>query len=79
MVAKSREADGEKLSRNTRQLKELTVGMPALLQNQTGSNPSGMQLAQLWSETTLPGDYKSRWQQKNGIEEQKVHPRVATN
>ena len=40
MVAKSREVDGERLARNTRQLGALLIGTPEVLQNQSGSYPT---------------------------------------
>ena len=40
MLAKSREVDGEKLSRNTRYLRTLQKGTPVVLQNQSGRNPT---------------------------------------
>ena len=39
-MAKSREVDGEKLSRNTRYLRTLQIGTPVVLQNQSGRNPT---------------------------------------
>ena len=40
MMAKSREVDGEKLSRNTRRLETLPVGTPVAIQNQSGRYPN---------------------------------------
>ena len=40
LLAKSREQDGERLARNTRQLEELPIGTPVVIQNQTGQYPT---------------------------------------
>ena len=40
LLAKSREEDGEKLARNTKQLAELPVGTHVVIQNQTGRHPT---------------------------------------
>ena len=40
MMAKSREVDGEKLARNTKQLRALKIGMPVVLKNQSGRYPT---------------------------------------
>ena len=36
MMAESREGDGEKLARNTKQYRALPIGTPVFLQNQSG-------------------------------------------
>ena len=40
MMAKSREVDGEKLARNTKQVRALPIGTPDVLQNQSGRYPN---------------------------------------
>ena len=40
LLSKSREQDGERLARSTRQLEELPVGTPVVIQNQTGRYPT---------------------------------------
>ena len=40
MMAKSREVDGEKLTRNTKQHKDLPIGTLVAIQNQTGRYPT---------------------------------------
>ena len=40
LLAKSREQDGKKLARHTKQLEELPVGTPVVIQNQTGQYPT---------------------------------------
>ena len=40
MMAKSREVDGEKLSRNTQRQQELLIGTAVAIQNQTGKHPT---------------------------------------
>ena len=40
LLAKSREQDGERLAKHTRQLEELPVGTPVIIQNQTGRYPT---------------------------------------
>ena len=40
LLAKSREQDGERLARNTRQLEDLPIGTPVVIQNQTGRYPT---------------------------------------
>ena len=40
MMAKSREVDGEKFARDTRNLRALQIGKPVVLQNQSGRNPT---------------------------------------
>ena len=39
-MAKSREVDGEILARNTKQLRNLPIGTPVVLQNQSGRYPT---------------------------------------
>ena len=39
-MAKSREVDGEKLARDTRNLRALKIGTPVVLQNQSRRNPT---------------------------------------
>ena len=40
MKAKSREVDGEKLARNTKNLKDLPIGTTVAIQNQSGRYPT---------------------------------------
>jgi hypothetical protein len=40
MMAKSREVDGEKLARNTKNLKDLPIGTTVAIQNQSGRYPT---------------------------------------
>ena len=40
MLAKSREIDGEKLSRHTKRLSDLPIGTAVAIQNQTGRHPT---------------------------------------
>ena len=40
LLSKSREQDGERLAKTTRQLDELPVGTPVVIQNQTGRYPT---------------------------------------
>ena len=53
MQAKSREVDGEKLSRNTKRLKELPVGTEVAIQNQKGMHPTKCDKTRLIVENRL--------------------------